>query len=155
MQILLLSIVAAIYGVLLGNYVSSAYHRIPLSKPLNGLNNQIGKKPHCSSCLHPLKFYEYLPVLSWVFSRFSCNYCEFKIPFMYTALEVSMMLLSVALFLLLGLDIEYALICLVLAALLLNISLCVTYRRLYIKANIILFISLSLYGFYKYGYAIS
>jgi prepilin signal peptidase PulO-like enzyme (type II secretory pathway) len=155
LQIFFLSIVAAIYGVLLGNYVSSAYHRIPKAKPLNGLNDVIGKKPHCSLCLHPLKFYEYLPVLSWVFSRFKCNYCGFKIPLMYTILEASMMILSVLAFFVFDINIDYALICLVIAAILLNLSLFITYSKFYAKSGMILFISILLYGFYKYGYVIS
>ena len=47
------------------------------------------KPPFCSKCKHALRFYEYLPVLSWVSTRGICNYCHEKVSNSYFYLEVA------------------------------------------------------------------
>lgn len=85
---------ALIIGVLLGNFASTVLFRLPRGIPINGYNPETGKAPHCSICGHNLKFYEYLPILSWIFSRGKCNYCGVKINLQYTILEVSISILA-------------------------------------------------------------
>ncbi len=131
---MLLYIIAAFYGVLIGNYITTAYFRIPRLIPINGLNNKTGKVPHCSVCQHKLKFYEYLPVLSWVSTRFKCNYCFAPITPVYVMLEVTVMVSSIALYYLLGMNMLYMISVLVTAGLLLNLSLFCTYYKFYLKA---------------------
>lgn len=130
----MLYLIAAIYGVLIGNYITTAYFRIPLSIPINGLGFHHGKLPHCSVCNHQLKFYEYFPVLSWIFCKFKCNYCNAVINPIYTVLEVSIMLFSVSLLWLFGMNIFYACSVLVVATLMLNIALYIFHHRFFSKA---------------------
>ena len=130
----MLYFIAAFYGLLIGNYTTTAYFRIPKSIAINGLNNKVGKAPHCSVCGHKLKFYEYLPLLSWISTGFSCNYCNASINPVYTILEVSVMLSSIILFYLLGMNILYIVAVLLSSALALNIALFYSHRKFYSKA---------------------
>jgi len=93
---------AIIFGVLIGNYTTTCLFRIPRGIDICGINATHSQPPCCSACKHPLKFYEFLPVLSWIFTRFKCNYCNAKINTNYFILEFSNACVSIILYLLLG-----------------------------------------------------
>ncbi len=130
----LLIIIAIIYGALLGNYLTSAYHRIPAGKPINGLSREKGIKPHCSVCNHELKYYEYFPILSWIFTRQRCNYCGAPVDKIYTMLEVGMIVVSLSLFAVFGMSLSYVLLTLFIATLVLFAVLYIKYRKFYFKS---------------------
>jgi prepilin signal peptidase PulO-like enzyme (type II secretory pathway) len=100
-------LIAAFFGVIFGNYATTYYHRLPLGKPINGHKKLNGMKPHCSKCGHVLKFYEYLPVLSWVSSPGKCNYCHEGIDPIYTIIEVSVMLYAILLNFVIGITLLF------------------------------------------------
>lgn len=97
--IILKLLIAGVFGLLLGNYATTVYHRVPLGKPINGLSQKFGLKPHCSNCHHELKIYEYFPLLSWFSTRFKCNYCGINTDWVYTVLEVLGFLAAILFFL--------------------------------------------------------
>lgn len=103
-------ILSFIFGVLIGNYATTLLFRIPLGIEICGINKNVNTPPHCSTCSHSLKFYEYLPVLSWVFSRFKCNYCGVKINPQYFFLEFSTAIASMIIYSLIGLSEIYILL---------------------------------------------
>lgn len=92
-------IISFIFGVLIGNYSTTLLFRIPRGIEICGINKIVNTRPYCSVCKHPLKFYEYLPVFSWVFSRFRCNYCGEKINPQYFILEFSTAFVSTIIYL--------------------------------------------------------
>lgn len=117
---LLLNIIfAAIIGCLFGNYASTVLYRLPRSIPISGYNQNIGRAPHCSVCNHPLKFYEYFPILSWISTLGTCNYCGCRINKDYILLEVLSGILAVTLLLLEGSFSEHYLLLLLFGVLLL------------------------------------
>jgi hypothetical protein len=81
--------------VIFGNYTTSFYYRTSSGIAVNGFNSLVGKAPHCSVCKHPLRFYEFLPILSAISTKlsFRCNYCGAAIDKIYTALELGVALL--------------------------------------------------------------
>lgn len=137
----LLVIVVAIHGALLGNYMSSAYHRIPNNKPINGISKSAGIPPHCSACGHNLKMYEYYPILSWIFSRFKCNYCGVKIDPTYTVLEVSMMFTSIALYFWIGISYTFVFATVFIATLALALALYINYKKVFFKSALFVLVS--------------
>jgi leader peptidase (prepilin peptidase)/N-methyltransferase len=139
----MLYLLAGLYGLMIGNYLTSAYFRIPNSIPLNGFKR--GKLPHCSVCKHKLKFYEYLPLLNWIFTRFKCNYCHAPIDPIYMFLEISMTSASLILYEVLAMTPEYALSVLLAGAVLLNVVILIKYKKLYIKS--VLFVAVTLFMF--------
>ncbi|MGB1263974.1 MAG: prepilin peptidase [Cognaticolwellia sp.] len=49
----------------------------------------------CPSCQHKIRFYENIPVISWLFLRGKCSQCQNKISLRYPLVELSTALLSV------------------------------------------------------------
>lgn len=140
-------ILAGFYGLMIGNYLTSAYFRIPRFIPINGINAQMGKAPHCSVCNHKLEFYEYFPVLNWFSTWFKCNYCKAPIDPIYVMIEITMTVIGVFLFEFLGMTPQYVVAVLLAGALLLNFSLVARYRKIYLKSSISLLIIGSLFLF--------
>lgn len=78
-----------IFGLLIGNFATTLLYRLPRDIIPYGFSGQGMKPPFCSKCKHALRFYEYLPVLSWISTRGSCNYCHEKVSNSYFYLEVA------------------------------------------------------------------
>jgi prepilin signal peptidase PulO-like enzyme (type II secretory pathway) len=139
-------IIPALFGLLLGNYTTTVYYRLPHGKPINGLSKKYGMKPHCSYCGHQLKFYEYLPLLSWIFTRFKCNYCSAEIDKTYTFLEITGMVISVFFAIMLDMTYYYiAITCLWISYILIMV-LYLKYKKIYYKI-VFIFILLILASF--------
>lgn len=49
----------------------------------------------CQSCQHKIRFYENIPVISWLFLRGRCSKCQNKISIRYPLVELSTAVLSV------------------------------------------------------------
>lgn len=105
-----MSLLAFIFGVLIGNYGTTLLFRIPKGIEVCGISKKRNTPPHCSKCGHNLKFYEYLPILSWIFSRFKCNYCSDKVNPQYFFLEISTGITSVIIYNFIGLSETYLLL---------------------------------------------
>ena len=87
-----------------------------------GFDQKSTRPPFCSNCGHILRFYEYLPILSWFSTLGKCNYCNIAITKSYIALEILIGLISIVLHYLIGQNLEYFFIYFCFAALvLLNI----------------------------------
>jgi leader peptidase (prepilin peptidase) / N-methyltransferase len=135
---MLLYLIALIYGVIIGNYTTTAFYRIPHSIPINGLNEKIGKPPFCSQCGHKLKIYEYYPVLSWIFTRFKCNYCHKPVDLTYFVIELLVMITAIILYKLLDMTPIFVFSVLFAASLVLNILLYQRFKKFYIKSLLML-----------------
>ncbi|MCT4635177.1 MAG: prepilin peptidase [Rickettsiales bacterium] len=140
-------VLAGFYGLMIGNYLTSAYFRIPRFIPINGINSQMGKAPHCSVCNHKLEFYEYFPILNWFSTWFKCNYCKAPIDPIYIILEISMTAIGALLFKFLGLTPKYVMAVLLAGTLLLNFSLLARYQKLYPKSVFSLLVTGSIFLF--------
>lgn len=124
-------IIPGIFGLLLGNFATTAYHRIPLRKPINGISQKHGLKPHCSHCGHTLKFYEYLPLLSWISTGFKCNYCHKRTDTAYFILEVTGMITAIIASFLIPLGLSYVMFASAWVVTFLIIVMYVKYSKLY------------------------
>ncbi len=129
-----LYLVALVYGLFMGNFLSTAYYRLPKNIPINGLSTKHGRKPHCSACGHELKMYEYFPLTSWIATRFKCNYCGAPITKEYFVLEIGMMIVGViSLKLHQTFDIRFVLTLPVYALYFLNVMLYIKHRKFFTK----------------------
>lgn len=125
------AIIAAFFGLLFGNYATTFYHRIPLNKPINGINNKIGLKPHCSKCKHPLKFYEYYPLIGWIITQLKCRYCGISIDKSYFYIEISSLTAGLLMFYLVGLNELFVMGLFATISTILFISLLISTKRVY------------------------
>lgn len=89
-------IIVIVFGLLIGNFATSVLYRLPRGIGLCGIADKKDRPPFCSYCLHKLKFYEYLPVLSWISTLGKCNYCKHSIAIEYFILEIGAAIISCA-----------------------------------------------------------
>jgi prepilin signal peptidase PulO-like enzyme (type II secretory pathway) len=76
-----------VFGLLIGNFATTIFYRIPKEIVVYGFNKKHTRPPHCSFCGHELTFAEYLPLLSLFATFLKCNYCKHPIPYTYTIIE--------------------------------------------------------------------
>ena len=81
-------------GLCVGSFLNVLIYRIPLEQ-------EFVKTPsHCMSCGHPLKWYELIPVFSWVAQGGKCRSCGVRLSAQYPIVEAlngSMWLLTAVL----------------------------------------------------------
>ena len=88
-------ILILLLGLCVGSFLNVLIYRIPLGQ-------EFVKTPsHCMACGHPLRWYELIPVFSWVAQGGKCRSCGIKLSAQYTFLEAlycSLWLLQAVLF---------------------------------------------------------
>ena len=107
-----LSIVVLLFGLLIGSFLNVLIYRIPQKE------NFIVARSHCMKCNYQLKWYDLVPLFSWLFLRGKCRKCGEKISIQYPLIEVANGLLYLLVFSKFGLSIESLLYCLLFSALL-------------------------------------
>lgn len=75
-----------IYLFIVGLVMGSFYTVIGLRVPLN--ESIIIPRSHCDNCKKVLKWYELLPIISWVTQLGRCRNCHSKIPVFYPIIEL-------------------------------------------------------------------
>lgn len=91
-----------IFGLLIGNFATTVFYRLPRNIKVYGFNKKHTRPPHCSFCGHELKWYEYLPFISIFTTFLKCNYCKHPIPYTYIIIEHLAALLAMSSFYLFG-----------------------------------------------------
>ncbi len=124
--------VAILFGALMGNFATTVYYRLPINKPVNGIG-RIGLKPHCSRCQHKLKFYEYLPILSWFSAPLKCNYCKKPKDITYTFIELFGILCALFFYSYIGLGIEFAVLVILSINSMLMVLFWLKYKKIFLK----------------------
>lgn len=82
---------AAIVGLCLGSFMNVCIARMPEDR-------SVASPPsHCPACGHKIRWYENIPVLSWIFLRAKCSSCGTSISPLYPLIEILMGLLAVLL----------------------------------------------------------
>lgn len=71
---------------ILGLVMGSFYTVVGLRRPKN--ESIIKPSSHCTSCNHPLKWYDLIPVFSFIARGGRCAYCKEKISFLYPVIEL-------------------------------------------------------------------
>lgn len=106
----------ALLGLCVGSFLNVVIYRVPIGMRLDKPDS------HCPKCNYKLRWYDNIPVLSYIILGGKCRKCKQKISFRYTAVEIANMLawiLSVYVFW--RVSIPYA----VLSALTLSVLICV------------------------------
>ncbi len=80
-------ILAGILGLCVGSFLNVVIYRVPREMSLAFPGS------HCTSCDYSLRWYDNIPVLSWVLLRGKCRKCGEPISVRYTLVEVANMVL--------------------------------------------------------------
>ena len=100
-------LIVFLFCTLIGNFTTTIFHRLPRNIMISGFDKKLTQPPFCSNCGHALRFYEYLPILSWFSTFGKCNYCHIAIIKSYIALEILIGLIAIILYYLFGQNLEY------------------------------------------------
>ena len=97
----LMAVYSFLVGLALGSFMNVVIYRMPLKKSI------IRPASSCPNCSKKIKFYDNIPLLSYLLLLGKCRYCHHPISWRYPAVEVLTGLLSLALFIRYGLSYQY------------------------------------------------
>jgi len=75
-------LISLFFGTFIGSFLNVCIYRIPREESI------VFPGSHCPGCHTPLKFYELLPVVSWLALRGKCRTCGVAISARYPAVEL-------------------------------------------------------------------
>lgn len=100
-----MSIFIFIIGTIIGSFLNVCIYRIPRGESIAFPSS------HCPSCSTPLKWYELVPVLSFLVQGGRCGYCREKISLQYPLIELLNGFLYILAYRNFGLSIDLIFIC--------------------------------------------
>lgn len=106
------SIIIFLYGIIIGSFLNVCIYRIPKKE------NIVTTRSHCMSCGYQLRWYDLIPLFSWLALGGRCRKCKAKISVQYPLVEALNGVLYLIVFLCYGVSIETLLYCLMASALL-------------------------------------
>lgn len=106
------SIIAFLFGTVIGSFLNVCIFRIPNKEDI------AKERSHCMSCGYQLKWYDLVPLFSYLFLRGRCRKCKEPISIQYPIVEATNGVLWVLILLVNGFSIESALYCFMASALL-------------------------------------
>jgi len=86
------------YGLIIGSFRNVCIYRIPRHE------NIAIERSHCTKCGVQIKWYDLIPVFSYLFLLGKCRNCKEKISIMYPTIELTNGLAYVGLYLYFGLS---------------------------------------------------
>ncbi len=105
LPLIYITILVFILGLLIGSFLNVCIYRIP-----KGENIAISRS-HCMKCGHVLKWYELIPLFSWLIQGGKCRACKEKISAQYPIIEASNALVWMTILFIWGLRIETIIYC--------------------------------------------
>lgn len=97
----MLSIFIFIFGLIVGSFLNVCIWRLPLNKSI------IKPSSFCPKCGIPIKWYDNIPVLSYIILRGRCRFCKERISFRYPLVELITAGLFLSLYLKFGVTFEF------------------------------------------------
>ncbi|MGN0403249.1 MAG: prepilin peptidase [Acetatifactor sp.] len=107
-----LYIIVFLYGITIGSFLNVLIYRLPKKE------NIVTTRSHCMSCGYQLKWYDLVPLFSYLVLRGKCRKCKAKISVQYPLIEGLNGVLYILVFLVYGISVETLLYCLLSSALL-------------------------------------
>ncbi len=94
-------VVSIIFGALIGSFLNVCIFRLPKEESI------ISPGSHCPHCQNPIKFYDNIPLVSYILLNGRCRYCKESISIQYPLVEGVTALSSLILFLKFGPTLSY------------------------------------------------
>lgn len=107
-----LYIVVFLYGITIGSFLNVLIYRLPKKE------NIVTTRSHCMSCGYQLKWYDLIPLFSYLALGGKCRKCKAKLSVQYPIIEALNGVLYLVVFARYGLSIDSLLYCLLFSALL-------------------------------------
>jgi leader peptidase (prepilin peptidase)/N-methyltransferase len=87
-----------IFGAAIGSFLNVVILRLPAEN-----ESIVFPASRCPKCLHPLRWFDNIPIVSFVLLKRQCRHCGARISWQYPLVELAMALLSMSLVLRFGL----------------------------------------------------
>ena len=110
--LIVLGLAFFLYGIIIGSFLNVLIYRIPQKE------NIAIKRSHCMTCDYQLRWYDLVPLFSWLFLRGRCRKCGQKISVQYPIIEALNGIFWLLIFIRFGLSVESLLYCFMFSALL-------------------------------------
>lgn len=107
-----MEILVLIFGIVIGSFLNVCIYRIPRKESI------VVGASHCTRCGNRIKWYDLIPILSYLILLGKCRYCKEKISLQYPCIELVNGLAYLSIYLWLGLTVWSGLACLVFSVLL-------------------------------------
>ena len=104
-------VVTFMYGIVIGSFLNVCILRIPAGKSI------AKERSHCMTCGYQLKWYDLIPLFSYLFLGGKCRKCKSHISLQYPLVEALNGVLYVLIFLVNGWSIDSVIYCLLTSAL--------------------------------------
>jgi leader peptidase (prepilin peptidase)/N-methyltransferase len=98
------TLLALIFGLILGSFLNVCIYRIPLKKSI------VNPPSSCPQCGRRIRFYDNVPVISYLLLLGRCRSCHQSISLRYPVVELTTAMLSTALFVRHGISPQYFLL---------------------------------------------
>ena len=95
-----------IYGIVIGSFVNVLIYRLPKHEDF------VRIRSHCMNCGYQLRWFDLIPIVSWVIYGGKCRKCGQKISAQYPLIEALNGILYVLVGLVYGISIDTVLLCL-------------------------------------------
>jgi leader peptidase (prepilin peptidase)/N-methyltransferase len=97
----MLYLLIAVFGLVLGSFLNVCIVRLPSKQSI------LAPRSHCPLCKHPIRWYDNIPLLSYLLLRGRCRDCHARISPQYAVVEALTALLLIATFRRFGLSPEF------------------------------------------------
>lgn len=111
-MLLFLYIIISLYGLLIGSFLNVCIYRIPRNE------NIVTTRSHCMHCGTQIKWYDLVPLFSFIILGGKCRKCKTRLSLQYPLVELFNALLYCSIFLVNGFNFVSIIYCLVTSALL-------------------------------------
>ncbi|MCH5255828.1 MAG: prepilin peptidase [Lachnospiraceae bacterium] len=131
-EAILLYITIFLFGIVFGSFMNVCIYRIPKKEDI------VKTRSHCMSCGYVLKWYDLIPLFSYIFLGGKCRKCKTKLSVQYPLIEAANGLVWLTIVLINGVTVESLLYC-ILASALITLSV-IDFRTYEIPLGINIFI---------------
>ena len=101
----MIDIFVFIYGLILGSFFNVIIYRLPLD--ISIINP---KRSFCTNCNTQIKWYENIPLFSYIFLKAKCSHCDEKISIIYPIVELITAITTVLIFHKIGFNLNFFII---------------------------------------------
>lgn len=91
-----------IFGLLIGSFLNVCIYRIPLGQSVMTIPS------HCCSCGKKIKWYDLMPLISYIILRGKCRFCKERISIRYPLVEILNAVIYILIYQTFGLSIQMA-----------------------------------------------
>ncbi len=93
-----------IFALIFGSFASLVSYRLARKQPIALTRSK------CANCQTNLKFYNLIPIFSWLFQKGKCSFCHQKISIRYPIIELGFLIIFLLIFFILNQQINFKMI---------------------------------------------